>query len=74
MDGLVLGAFGAVLFKDGELMTGYTLAYDPSRPGFFISPVDEMSNNERMYIVRSSVKEVGVGFKADQLVKKSQVT
>lgn len=58
----------AVLFKDGELLTGFTLAYDPKRPGFFMMPADEMSNNERTYVVTSAVKEVGFGQRADQLI------
>jgi hypothetical protein len=59
----------AVLFTDGELLTGFTLAYDPKRPGFFMMPTDEMSNNERIYVVKSAVKEVGFGMRADQLMK-----
>jgi len=58
----------AVLFKDGELLTGFTLAYDPKRPGFFMLPVDDMSNNDRIYVVASAVKEVGFGQRADQLL------
>ncbi len=58
----------AVLFTDGELLTGFTLAYDPKRPGFFMLPTDEMSNNERIYVVASAVKEVGFGQRADQLI------
>jgi hypothetical protein len=59
----------AVLFDDGELLTGYTLGYDPRRPGFFVMPTDEMSNNDRAYVVRSAVKDVGMGPKADEILK-----
>ena len=58
----------AVLFNDGELITGFTLAYDPNRPGFFMMPTDERSNNDRIYVVKSAVKEVGFGQKADQII------
>jgi hypothetical protein len=58
----------AVLFNDGELLTGYTLSYDPKRPGFFMLPADEMCNNERIYVLRSAVQEVGFGPKAEQLM------
>jgi hypothetical protein len=58
----------AVLFTDGELLTGFTLAYDPKRSGFFMLPADDMSNNDRIYVVASAVKEVGFGRKADTLV------
>ena len=61
----------AVIFKDGELLTGYTLGYDPKRPGFFVMPTDEQCNNERVYVVRSAVKDVGFGPRADQLTAKS---
>ncbi|MFH1313147.1 MAG: hypothetical protein ABIJ00_07930 [Candidatus Eisenbacteria bacterium] len=61
----------AVLFNDGELLTGYTLAYDPRRPGFFVMPTDEMSNNDRAYVVRSAVKDVGMGPQADEILKKN---
>jgi hypothetical protein len=58
----------AVLFNDGELLTGFTLAYDPNRPGFFMMPTDDMSNNERIYVIKSAVKDVGFGQKADQII------
>jgi len=61
----------AVLFNDGELVTGYTLGYDPRRPGFFVAPTDEQCNNERVYVVRSAVKDVGFGPRADRLLSKS---
>lgn len=60
-----------VVFKDNEVLTGYTFGYDPGRAGFFIMPTDEMSNNERVFVVRSAVKEVGLGLKADQLLSKN---
>ncbi len=58
----------AVEFKDGEILTGYTLGYDANRPGFFVLPSDERSNNARVYVVRSSVANVAIGQKADQMV------
>jgi hypothetical protein len=60
----------AVLFKDGELITGFTLAYDPKRPGFFMMPADENSNNERIYVVKSAVKDVGFGLNADKIASR----
>lgn len=59
----------AVLFVDGELLTGYTLGYDPRRPGFFMMPTDEMSNNDRIYVLRAAVQDVGMGPQADVLLK-----
>jgi hypothetical protein len=60
----------AVLFNDGELLTGFTLAYDAKRPGFFMMPADVMCNNERIYVVRSAVKDVGFGQNADRLMER----
>ncbi len=59
----------AVVFSDGEILTGYTLAYDPRRSGFFVMPTDEMSNNDRVYVVRSAIAEVGIGASADRILK-----
>ena len=48
-----------VTFKDGEVIVGSTLlGYDPKRQGFFIVPVDPMSNNTRVFVVSSAVKSV----------------
>jgi hypothetical protein len=47
-----------VTFKDGEVLVGTTLGYDPSRPGFFLFPVDPKSNNVRVFAVTTSVKKV----------------
>jgi len=47
-----------VQFKDGEVLVGTTQGYQPSRPGFFIEPADENSNNERCYVVTAATQEV----------------
>ncbi|MFH0963677.1 MAG: hypothetical protein V2A58_06655, partial [Planctomycetota bacterium] len=47
-----------VVFKDGEVITGGTLGYSPGRSGFFVTPLDLASNNERIYIVQDAVKTV----------------
>ena len=47
-----------VTFKDGEVMVGTTLGYDPSRPGFFLFPADPKSNNIRVFAVSTAVKKV----------------
>jgi len=47
-----------VTFKDGEVLVGTTQGYQPGRPGFFLVPADEHSNNERCYIVTPSTKSV----------------
>jgi hypothetical protein len=47
-----------VTFKDGEVLVGTTLGYDPSRPGFFFFPADPKSNNIRVFAVTTAVKKV----------------
>ena len=45
-------------FDDGETVVGYVLGYSPERQGFFITPADIGGNNERIFAVASSVKNV----------------
>lgn len=47
-----------ILFKDGETQIGYTQGFSPNRPGFFVFPVDESSNNERIFVITAATKEV----------------
>ena len=47
-----------VTFKDGEVLVGTTLGYDPNRLGFFLFPADPKSNNARVFAVTTSVKKV----------------
>jgi len=45
-------------FDDGEVIVGYTQGYDANRPGFFVTPVDPESNNERVFVINSASLEV----------------
>jgi uncharacterized protein DUF6982 len=47
-----------VLFKDGETIVGTTQGYQPGRPGFFVTPADPGSNNERCYVVSAATQEI----------------
>ena len=47
-----------VTLKDGEVLVGSTLGYDPKRQGFFIFPADPKSNNIRVYVVSSAAQKV----------------
>jgi hypothetical protein len=47
-----------VVFKDGEMLVGSTTAYDAARPGFFMTPADPKSNNDRIYVVAKAVRAV----------------
>ena len=66
-----LGKKIAVVFADGERLAGYTHSYNPSNPGFFVTPVDPKSNNIRVFVVRDSVREVKLGAQAEELIKGS---
>ena len=59
----------AVRFKDGELLCGYALSYTPDRAGFFMLPADAGSNNQRIYVVRSSTAMVKAGPAAEVLAR-----
>ena len=45
-------------FSDGEVLAGFTQAYDPTRAGLFITPSDPKSNNERIFVVTAATKSV----------------
>ena len=47
-----------VAFNDGEVMVGTTLGYDRNRQGFFIFPADPKSNNIRVFVVCSAIRNV----------------
>ena len=45
-------------FTDGETMRGTALGVNLSRYGFLLFPSDPGSNNKRIFVVHSSVKEL----------------
>jgi hypothetical protein len=53
-----------VEFNDGEVIRGKTMVYSSNRQGFFVFPVDPESNNDRIYVVSSSVRNVVTGEEA----------
>ncbi len=57
-DKLVPGRKLQILFKDGETLVGSSTAYDAARPGFFLTPADPKSNNDRIFIVAKAVRAV----------------
>ncbi len=54
-----------VTFFDNETVYGSTMGYNKNRKGFFILPADPNSNNIRIYVVASAVKEVKLGSQAE---------
>jgi len=55
-----------VTFKDGEVLCGLSLGYNKTKKGFFIIPIDPLSNNDRIYVIASSTTNVAVGAGAEQ--------
>jgi len=47
-----------VEFSDGEVITGYTQGYSPERHGFFVTPADVQSNNERIFVIISATRNI----------------
>jgi hypothetical protein len=64
-----MGKKVAVLFRDGELICGYTLSFSPDRAGFFLVPADPASNNLRVYVVTAAAAEIKAGPAAEQLAR-----
>ncbi|HYA96982.1 MAG TPA: hypothetical protein VEH49_02725 [Methylomirabilota bacterium] len=50
-----------VTFADGETIKGTTDAYNPLKPGFFISPADPECNTLRVFVVRRNARQVRLG-------------
>jgi hypothetical protein len=50
------GRKAEVTFVDGEVMQGSILAYNPQQVGFFLFPVDPLSNNLRLFIINAAIK------------------
>jgi len=70
--GPVENAYGkkiAVRFPDGELICGYSLAYNSAKPGFFMATMEPRGNNERIYVVLSPGVTVTVGREAEDSLK-----
>ena len=57
-DKRLLGKKVKVVFTDGEELLGTTLGYSPKRKGFFFTPIDPESNNERIFAILSAVKDI----------------
>jgi hypothetical protein len=47
-----------VQFKDKEKLYGFTQGYSADRPGFFLFPAEQQSNNEKIFVVRSFVTKI----------------
>ena len=45
-----------VTFADGETLIGTTMGYDPRRPGYFIFPIDQKTNNLKIFVISAAVR------------------
>jgi len=59
-----------VAFVDGEILQGSVLGYNPKDSGFFLFPSDPKSNNHRVFVVNSAVKNFR--YLEDQLAQKTR--
>jgi hypothetical protein len=59
----------SVQFRDGEVISGYTLAYTKERDGFFVVPADPGSNNERVYVLKHAAQKILLGVHAEAFEK-----
>lgn len=47
-----------VEFYDGEKIFGYSLDYDPNRRGFYVLPADPADNNQKIFVLTSSLVNI----------------
>jgi hypothetical protein len=59
----------AVLFKDGEVLTGYIESYTPLGKGFFVVPSDKKGNNLRAFVLADAINHVAIGDQAGELAQ-----
>jgi len=45
-------------FYDGEKIFGYSIDYDPNRPGFYVLPADPGDNNRKIFVLNSSLVNI----------------
>jgi hypothetical protein len=56
------GRKAVLTFQDGETILGILGEGKDTDPGFFFFPLDEQDNNIRIFVVRSSLKEMRLLF------------
>lgn len=47
-----------VILADGEKIIGTTDAYNPQKPGFYVSPADLESNTLRAFVIKKNAKQI----------------
>ena len=59
----------AAVFKDGELLVGYTHSYNPERQGFFMLPADPDDNNLRIFVLKNAAQALKLGPAAEEYTR-----
>jgi hypothetical protein len=59
-EGIVLqqGRKATVEFNDGESIYGMIFTFDPKKTGFWLFPIDPNDNNEKIFVLSATVKNV----------------
>ena len=47
-----------ITFLDGEILVGTTPGYSAEREGFFVMPLEKDTNNLRIFVISSAVKDI----------------
>jgi len=47
-----------IIFKDGENFYGTTHSYAQDRAGFFVFPIDQKDNNDRVFVSKNALEKV----------------
>ncbi len=47
-----------ITFFDGETLVGTTYGFNPEREGFFLIPSEKESNNLRVFVISSAIKNI----------------
>lgn len=63
-----IGKFVNIIFRDGEIIEGYSHSMHFDKIGFFVSPVELMGNNDRIFVILSFVESILVDGKAVDFV------
>lgn len=52
------GRKARITFIDNEVVAGFAMGYNPTKPGFFLFPADSTSNNAQIFVVNAAVSKL----------------
>ena len=47
-----------ITFIDGEILIGTTHGYSAERKGFFVAPLEDKTNNLRVFVISNAIKQI----------------